>query len=96
MLYCFFWGFAAVIWFKAIYPVISHWLGHFPEKLRKYAARILLIFMLCNMAVSAMALRRSDERSQGIRATHRWQEIMDERFDDQRLERIYPNAIKVE
>ena len=96
LLYCFFWGFAAVVWFKAIYPLLSSWLGRFSEKLRKYAARILLIFMLCNMAVSAMALIRSDERSQEIQATHRWQEIMDERFDDQRLKRIYPNAIKVE
>lgn len=52
--------------------------------------------MTCNIAVSAMALMRSDERNRGIKAEHGWQEIMDERFDDQRMKRIYPNAIKVE
>ena len=25
LLYCFFWGFAAVIWFKALYPKFSEW-----------------------------------------------------------------------
>lgn len=95
LLYCFFWGIAAVVWFKAIYPVLSAWLGRFSEKSRKYAARILLVFMLCNMSVSAMALVRSDERARGIEASGRWQEIMDERFDDRRLARIYPNAIRV-
>ena len=95
LLYCFFWGIAAVVWFKAIYPVLSAWLGRFSEKSRKYAARILLVFMFCNMSVSAMALVRSDERARGIEASGRWQEIMDERFDDRRLTRIYPNAIRV-
>ena len=34
--------------------------------------------------------------SQGIPATQSWQQTMDERFPDERMEKIYPNAIKVE
>ena len=49
-----------------------------------------------NMAVSFMALWRSDERSRGMAAEASWQQVMDERFGDDRLVRIYPNAIKVE
>ena len=52
--------------------------------------------MVCNMAVSFLALVRQDERSRGIPAEAEWQVIMDERFDDERLGKIYPNAIKVE
>lgn len=96
LLYCFFWGIAAVVWFKALYPVVSSWISRIRSGVRKYGAGILLAFMVCNMAVSAMALARSDERSRGIPAKHGWQQIMDERFDDERLERIYPNAIRVE
>ena len=50
----------------------------------------------CNMAVSTMALIHSNERSQGIPTTQSWQQTMDERFPDERMEKIYPNAIKVE
>lgn len=96
LLYCFFWGIATVVWFKAVYPAISRQMGRFSVRSRKYAAGLLAVFMICNMSVSAMALIRSDERSRGVEASSRWQEIMDQRFDDQRLERIYPNAIKVE
>ena len=50
------------------------------------------MFMCCNMAVSGLALMRSDQRANGIPAEKNWQKIMDERFDDARMERIYPNA----
>ena len=52
--------------------------------------------MCCNMLVSAMALARYDERTRGIAATSGWQRTMDERFPDERMERIYPNALTVE
>ena len=55
----------------------------------------VILFMTCNMAVSFLALVRQDERSRGVPAQSAWQEVMDERFDDERLNRIYPNAIKV-
>ena len=29
-------------------------------------------------------------------ATHSWQTTMDQKFDDVRLKKIYPNALKVE
>ncbi len=29
-------------------------------------------------------------------ATHSWQKTMDQKFDDVRLKKIYPNALKVE
>ena len=96
LLYCFFWGLAAVVWFKGLYPRLSALIERLPERSGKWAVRFLLLFMCCNMAVSAMALIRSDQRSRGVPAQASWQEIMDERFDDARLERIYPNAIRVE
>jgi hypothetical protein len=49
--------------------------------------------MFCNVAVSCMALTRSTERANGIAAETEWQKVMDERFDDERMERIYPNAL---
>lgn len=96
LLYCFFWGFAAVAWFKIFYPVISGWIEKLPICAGRILTWVIVVFMCCNMAVSTMALIRSNERSQEIPATQSWQQTMDERFPDERMEKIYPNAIKVE
>ncbi len=96
LLYCFFWGFAAVAWFKIFYPVISGWIEKLPICAGRILTWVIVVFMCCNMAASTMALIRSNERSQGIPATQSWQQTMDERFPDERMEKIYPNAIKVE
>ena len=96
LLYCFFWGFAAVAWFKIFYPVISGWIEKLPICAGQILTWVIVVFMCCNMAVSTMALIRSNERSQEIPATQSWQQTMDERFPDERMEKIYPNAIKVE
>jgi len=93
LLYCFFWGIAAVVWIKGIYPRISRWIEKIPVKTGKCISWIMIIFMCCNVAVSCMALTRSTQRKSNIPAEHNWQKIMDDRFGDERMERIYPNAI---
>ena len=94
LLYCFFWGIASVVWMKYLYPKISALIERVPAKIGKKLTYIMLLFMLCNILVSSMALIRSTERANNIPATATWQQIMDERFDDDRLLRIYPNAIQ--
>lgn len=96
LLYCFFWGVAAVIWMKNLYPMFSDWIDKIPMKVRRISTGILTIFMCINIAVSCMALIRSTERASGIEATAQWQKIIDERFNDERLAKIYPNMIQVE
>ena len=43
-----------------------------------------------------MALLRSNKRREGVPAENAVQEMLDERFDDERLAKVYPNAIVVE
>lgn len=93
LLYCFFWGFAAVAWIKNLYPRISAWIERVPIKTGKIISWVMIVFMCCNMIVSCIALIRSNERQQEVPARYTWQKIMDERFDDARLAKIYPNAI---
>lgn len=96
LLYCFFWGLAAVVWIKILYPNISRWIEKIPKKVGVVSTWVLLVFMCVNMAVSGLALVRADQRKDGIEATSDWQKVLDERFGDERLERIYPNATVVE
>lgn len=94
LLYCFFWGIAAVVWFKILYPFISSWIERIPVKIGKMITWVLIVFMSCNIIVTCMALIRYDERGRGVEASHSWQETIDERFSDERMEKIYPNALK--
>lgn len=93
LLYCFFWGIAAVVWIKYLYPKISSLIERVPVKAGKFMTWIFIIFMCANMIVSALALIRSTQRANGEPAERQWQELMDEWYDDETLQRIYPNAI---
>ena len=98
LLYCFFWGIAAVVWLKAVYPRLSGLIERIPPRVGKIGTWVLVVFMLFNMAVSALALDRYTQRQNG---TESWYpapvtEFLDRSFPDERIERIYPNAILVE
>ena len=95
LLYCFFWGLAVVVWMKLLYPKLSMWIEKVPMRTGKIISWCMIVFMSCNILVSCMALIRVNERNAGVEATYEWQEIIDERFDDERMHRIYPNAIRV-
>lgn len=96
LLYCLFWGIAAVVWFKKLYPFIAGWIERIPVRPGKIMTWVLVVFMSCNVLVSGLALIRYDERERGIPAESGWQETMDAHFGDARMERIYPNAKTVE
>lgn len=93
LLYCFFWGIAAVVWIKGLYPKFSAWIEKIPKIWGYILTWILVIFMCINMIVSALALIRYDARGGGPAAKSGWERIIDTHFDDARMKRIYPNAI---
>ena len=52
------------------------------------------VFMVVNMAVSGLALIRSDARSEGEPPANALDVFLDDHFPDERMARIYPNAKK--
>ena len=92
LLYCFFWGIAAVIWLKILYPFISGWIEKIPMRIGKILTWVLLIFMIVNIMVSALALARMDARASGIPAENVLEEWLDSSYNDDVMNRIYPNA----
>lgn len=92
LLYSFFWGIAAVVWLKKLFPVIEQWIEKIPVKVGKILTWVLLLFMICNIAVSCAALVRYDERDKGIAAESSWQEWLDIHYDDAVMKQIYPKA----
>ena len=92
LLYCFFWGIAAVVWLKKLYPLFSKWIEKIPLKQGPIITWILIIFMLANILVSTLALTRYDQRAHNESAANAIEQFIDERFPDSRMEKIYPNA----
>ena len=93
LLYCFFWGIAAVLWFKLIYTRLSKVIEKIPVKFGKITTWILVVFMIANVLMSCFALTRYDQREKGIDAKQSWQVWLDKHYDDEKMMRIYPNAI---
>lgn len=93
LLYCFFWGIAAVVWLKIIYPRLSNLIEKLPLRTGKILCNCLIVFMIFNMAISSMALARYTERNTTApEAPNSLAAFLDEHFPDERMERIYPNA----
>lgn len=106
LLYCFFWGIAAVVWLKIIYPRLSRLIERLPLKAGKVLCNCLIVFMIFNMIISSLALTRYTERNTGPAAAvsgmgedsvSREEDsflnaFLDRHFPDERMERIYPNA----
>jgi len=95
LLYCFFWGFAAVAWFKIFYPPVSRLIEKIPVKIGKIITWLLIIFMLADGIISSAALARYNARSNGIEAENSFESWVDKHFDDERMAQVYPKAKKV-
>lgn len=94
LLYCFFWGIAAVVWMKGVYPKAARLIELILKKTGRALTGTLVILMAANVCVSVMALVRYDARGNGYAPVHRWEQEIDKRFGDERMERIYPNAME--
>lgn len=93
LLYSVFWGILGVIWIKDIYPRMAKWILKLPNRAGKIITWALTIFLIINCLVSGVAMLRWSERHQGIPAENAMQQILDQRFPDERMERIYANMV---
>lgn len=96
LLYCFFWGIAAVVWIKGLYPKVSRLIAVILKKNGQILTGILMVFMALDILVSVLALIRYDTRAAGKDPVYRWEQSMDDYFEDDRMERIYPNGKSTE
>ena len=95
LLYCFFWGIAAVLWMRYGYPLVLRLMKKVRSHIRPWMTAVLAVFMAVNMLTSALALARYDARTSGEAPNGQLEVFLDEHFDNARMERIYPNAKKV-
>lgn len=96
LLYCFFWGIAAVIWFKKLFPAVLKIIEMIPKQIGKIVTWLLIVFMCCNVVISYMALVRYQERDKNIQAENAIEIWLDQSYSDEKMEKIYPNAMTID
>ncbi len=91
LLYSVFWGVLGVLWIKEIYPRMAKWILKIPNKTGKIITVALSCFLLLNSIVSLIAVTRWSQRVEGDAPQNAFWQFIDERFPDERMERIYAN-----
>lgn len=96
LLYCFFWGIAAAVWMKVLYPRLSRLIERIPMKAGKVLTWVIVVCMVFNMAISALALGRYQQRQSAPDApTNGFTEFLDHYYPDERIHQVYPNMKQV-
>ncbi len=93
LLYSIFWGILGMMWIKNLYPRLSDIILKIPNKIGKAVTWVLIIFIVFDAAVSLIAVERWVQRKDGIEANNAFFEFIDERFDDERMKKVYANMV---
>lgn len=91
LLYSVFWGFLGVLWIKNLYPRLAKWILKIPNHAGKIITWLLTVFFVFNAFMSLVTVHRWSERVEGLEPSNAFEEILDERFPDERMEKIFAN-----
>ncbi|WP_167956604.1 putative ABC transporter permease [Anaerosporobacter faecicola] len=85
------WGLLAILFFRKILPLFNQIFVQVQNHRGYLLTCILLAFMLCNMFVSATAVKRQTDRRNGIEPSNAYERYLDRKYPDDVLKRIYAN-----
>lgn len=91
LLFCLFWGIIAIVWLKLLYPPCSRLIGKVPVVAGKIITWVAVILLSCDMLISAAAMVRYVERTQGIEPVGKMEEFVDFHYPDELVEFVWPN-----
>lgn len=96
LLYMVFWGVLGLMWIKEIFPRLSNLIERMPNKIGRRITIALVVFMVFNIIVSSAAALRMEARKTNPVPANALEQLLDDRFPDERMKKIYPNLISVE
>ena len=83
------WGFLGMIFVGLLYPTIKKLLQRMHTQRWHIFCVAFSAFMAFNLAISASAIFRWKERSQGLPPSSRWETYLDATYPDTRMEYVY-------
>lgn len=91
LLYSVFWGLLGVLWIKNIYPRMATCILKIPNRVGKIVTWVLTAFFVFNALMSCVAMYRWSQRADGVPPSGPFWEFIDERFPNERMEKVYAN-----
>lgn len=91
LLFALFWGAAGVFWVRLAAPVLLGWLGRVPRRTGQALAMTAALLLTADMSLSAAALLRMEERTRGLTASNRVEQVLDTWYTDDLLAHRYRN-----
>ena len=92
LLFCLFWGMAAVAWVKVLYPRLSRLVDRFINWKHKTFVTVVTVLMVADIVISLAALWRYGERQAGdVSPDTAIERFLDEHYDDEFMEHRYQN-----
>lgn len=91
LLFALFWGAAGVFWVRLTAPWLLGWLGRVPRRTGQALAMTAVLLLTVDMSLSAAALLRMEERSRGLTASNRVEQVLDTWYTDDLLAHRYRN-----
>lgn len=89
------WGVAALVWVRRIYPWLQRWIDRIPARTVGPLTRVLAVFMAVNIALTAAALGRMDERQRDLPPSSGAERLLDRYFPDETLHRCFSSMVYV-
>jgi len=91
LVFCLFWGFAALVWIRLVYPALCVFIDRVPRRRGRRMVRAAALFLACSTVLSAAALYRMDQRRAGVPASGAVTRFLDKAYPDSMLKARYPN-----
>lgn len=91
LLYSVFWGLLGVLWVKNLYPRTASLILKLPNRLGRRLTVACSVFLAVNCLVTCVAVGRWSQRVRGVEAESAFTQLIDRRFPDSRMERVFAN-----
>ena len=91
LLFMFFWGIVALVWFRFIYPPLSKTIEKIPPITGTVLAFIIMTFFVCNGMVTSMVMIRTTGRKKQPVARNVIEQFIDDEYPNDAVRKLWPN-----
>lgn len=94
LMYALIWGFLGLVWVRYLYPWTAKLIEKIPKRAGAIVTTFLIVFMAFNAFMSVTATARWTQRTEGVPASNSFEEYLDEKFDNEKMEFLFPGMKK--
>lgn len=94
LMYALIWGFLGLVWVRYLYPWTAKLIEKIPKRAGAIITTFLIVFMAFNGFMSVTATARWTQRTEGVPASNIFEEYLDEKFDNEKMEFLFPGMKK--